>query len=280
MGSMPPWLWVTVSRRCAGSLLAGAVGATTVVCSPFFVMAPTQMVVRDQLGRPQVSTPLTTRLDQMVGLRTTNPDRLSPALVAAVFVIGVLCVLAARTRSISSGLALVWLSGLTVVLLVTPTWFKHYAALIAGPLAVTVGSGVGQPMSRVRTTRPRAALVVAGCGRLSGHVPVTGQQRPVWAPFSRSALGAAVTRSPGCVTSDDPATLVEMGVLGRNLQRGCPLVVDLGGRSYDQPTAANTPRATNAAWQRYGCATCTAERTPSSSDSPPVKASHRPPRPR
>lgn len=42
-----------------------------------------------------------------------------------------------------------------------------------------------------------------------------------------------------------------MDVLGRNLDRGCPLVVDLGGRSYDQPTKANTPRVTNVAWQRY-----------------------------
>lgn len=177
---------------------------------------------------------------------------LTPALAAVLLVFGVLFVLAGRTRDTSSGFALVLLGGLTVVLLLTPTWFKHYAALIAGPLAVTVGFGVGRLMSWVRTTRPPVAPIVAvGVAALMAFYALPVGNAPLGHRFPGPTLRAAVAHSPGCITSDDPTTLVEMNVLGRNLDRGCPLVVDLGGRSYDKPTPANTLRATNRAWQQY-----------------------------
>lgn len=53
------------------------------------------------------------------------------------------------------------------------------------------------------------------------------------------------------MSADDPTTLVELGVLSRNLDRGCPLVVDVSGYSYDLRTPGE-PRLTrreNAAWQ-------------------------------
>jgi len=75
-----------------------------------------------------------------------------------------------------------------------------------------------------------AALVLA-LGELS--LPVasssTGQK------FPGQTLRAAVVRRPGCVTSDHPSRLILMDVLSRNLERGCPLVVDLGGANYDVP---------------------------------------------
>ena len=73
-------------------------------------------------------------------------------------------------------------------------------------------------------------------------------------PFPGGQLAAAVQSAPGCMTTDDPTTLIESNVLGRNLARGCPLVVDLGGRSYDDPAAVPVARAHNKAWQRYALA--------------------------
>ena len=79
----------------------------------------------------------------------------------------------------------------------------------------------------------------------------------VWA-LSRIRSGDAVPAelvevvrpAPGCLTSDDPNNLLAVGIVGRNIARGCPLVVDLGGYSHDLSRGATVRRGRNAAWQQ------------------------------
>jgi len=63
----------------------------------------------------------------------------------------------------------------------------------------------------------------------------------------------AIAALPGCITADDPGTLVQLDVLSRNLQRGCPLSLDLGGYSYDfNPSASvGVQRERDERWQRH-----------------------------
>lgn len=71
--------------------------------------------------------------------------------------------------------------------------------------------------------------------------------------FPGQTLRAAVVRRPGCVTSDHPSRLILMDVLSRNLERGCPLVVDLGGANYDAPDPGRDleSRRKNPVFQHY-----------------------------
>ncbi len=55
------------------------------------------------------------------------------------------------------------------------------------------------------------------------------------------------------MAADDPTVLVETDLLARNLERGCLLVVDPGGYSYDLPAPgdAQVPRAHDQVWQAW-----------------------------
>jgi hypothetical protein len=74
--------------------------------------------------------------------------------------------------------------------------------------------------------------------------------------FPGPALGAVAASRPGCVTSDHPSALILMNVLSRNLERGCQLVVDLGGASYHLPSPDRgvVSRRKNAVFQVYALA--------------------------
>jgi hypothetical protein len=55
----------------------------------------------------------------------------------------------------------------------------------------------------------------------------------------------------GCVTVDDPRSLIQTNLLERNFQHGCTLVVDLGGYSYDIHPGTVEPRSRNLLWQHF-----------------------------
>ena len=42
-----------------------------------------------------------------------------------------------------------------------------------------------------------------------------------------------------------------MGVLGRNVQRDCELVIDVGGHSHDLSRGTSISRRRNVAWQQF-----------------------------
>lgn len=69
--------------------------------------------------------------------------------------------------------------------------------------------------------------MVAMMAVLAGLIPAR-----FGSPFPAEQL-AGVRDAPGCVTADDPTTLIRLNLLNRNLDRGCPLVADLGGYTYD-----------------------------------------------
>jgi hypothetical protein len=252
------WLLVVLGRR-ALALLVGIVAGATVVCLPFFVMAPGAMwrdVVTAQLGRQGTGVPASVRLGDIAGLHLYEPEKLStPVLVLALVLLAGVLVLACAQPSM--GLVAVLFVGLSAVLLASPSWFSHYAALVAPPLAVAFGAAAQTAWAWL-AARGRFGSV-AGALVLLVQVAVLG----AWAlplagdSFGRAFAGDRLARGvrdlPGCVVADNPAALIAMDVLGRNLRRGCQPMADLGGYSYVLARAAGDPfpRAADPAWQGF-----------------------------
>jgi alpha-1,2-mannosyltransferase len=242
----------------AGALLLGAAGAGGAVCLPFFAAAPRamwRMVVLDQLDRPQMRTPLDTRIFQLVGLGHAHPSDVSSVLLLTLLAFGLLVVVALTTQL--AQLPVVMLIGLGLLLLVTPTWFLHYGALVSGPLAVTVGTAAGGlvrfALSRHRTAGVMTAAALLG---LLGLYAVPDATTRMNTPFPAGAIAARAAgpqslSTPRCVTSDDETTLIELNLVSRNLEHGCRFVADVSGDTYQQRKAANHGRAADRPWQRY-----------------------------
>ena len=247
------WCAVSLGRRRALQLTAGAAAAVVVVCLPFFLAAPVRMwrmVVEAQLGRTRVPVPLSTKLVDIAGLTEIHTRHLTELLVLAALVAVVVVALALRARV--GRLAAVLLAVGLVLLFASPAWSTDYASLVAAPLAVLLGVAVGVLLAR---TRPWLGLTggVAAVGVLAGYTALSVPTTTFGPSFPGRSLARLLADTPGCVTSDDPAALVEADLLQRNLARGCPLMADLGGYSYYlQPGAGlHVGRSRNEQWQRF-----------------------------
>jgi alpha-1,2-mannosyltransferase len=142
------------------------------------------------------------------------------------------------------------------VLLLSPSWFRHYGGLTAPPLALCAGIGVqrvAQLLPARRVVLPVLAAGVAAALLLAG-LHLDDRIRSGFAV--PAAFSAAVDRTPGCVTSDDPTVLESTGLLSRDLaDPRCPVWPDVTGWTYDRadvrlPDGRPVPRPRNAIWQR------------------------------
>ncbi|WP_157719797.1 glycosyltransferase family 39 protein [Microlunatus sagamiharensis] len=247
-------LWVVLRsgpRRTAAFVLGGAVGGVA-VCLPFLLLAgPTmwRMVVLDQLARGGSDAPVAVRVSDVLGLTAWQPDVVgwsALTVVAAAVALGC-CVLACRRPS--GRTAVVLLATTTALLLQVPSWYPHYPGLAVGPLALVLGSAAGVALPTLASWRRAVAGVAVLAALVAWAVP--GLQRPFGTRFPAARLAAATDVS-GCVTSDDPTTLLELGALDRDLARRCPVVLDLSGYSYDLRTPGRPypARRRNTAWQQ------------------------------
>jgi hypothetical protein len=249
------WVLTRFDARRAGLLILGAVASATVVCLPFFLAAPGrmwQMVVRDQLLRVPSNSSAIERLTDILGLGHL-PLRVTPLLVIALTVALAGLVLAWREEQARPAVLL--LAAMVIMLLVTPTWFAHYAALSAPVLAITAGAAGQQLLNLVQKQRWRplrlGAVALLATAPLIAALPLA--LADVGERFPRRPLTAALASSPGCTTSDYVTALILTDVLSRNLRRGCPLVADLGGVSHDMAASgvSRLSRGRNAAFQRF-----------------------------
>jgi alpha-1,2-mannosyltransferase len=104
------------------------------------------------------------------------------------------------------------------------------------------------------------AAYVAGLAALA----VVSVGHRVGVPASAAAISAAVANAR-CVTADSPTLLIETGLLRRDLERGCPLLLDTTGISYDTDIwirgaarrRINMPQYQNAMRDYYGSSDAT-----------------------
>ena len=239
--------------RRAALVLVGAVGATTLTCLVFFLAAPGpmwRMVVLDQLGRRREPGGLSGRLVDIMGLSELRLAVGTHAL-AAVAAVVLMTLLVLAVHDPLGRLAALLLVVTGAVLLATPPWSVAYTGLSAPPIALLVGSAV----ARVTTAGGRRRLV-GGLAALTVLVAYTVTSLPgltFGSRFPGRSLERVLVQAPGCVTTDDPITLIETGALRRNFGQHCPVVVDLSGYTYDlQPGASlRVRRVRNTQWQRF-----------------------------
>ena len=208
------------------------------MCLPFLALAGPamwRMVVVDQLDRGGSDAPVARRVSDILGTTAWQPGSQGWSAATALAAVVVLAV--------TTGLRLA-----------VPSWYAHYPGLSAAPLALVVGTAAGVVLPRARSWRrpvltTAAVVLVVGWG-------VPAITSTFGRAFPAGALFAAAGAGDGCVTSDDPTTSVELGVMDRNLEHRCPFVVDLSGYSYDlrPTTGARLTRRQDTAWQQHALA--------------------------
>jgi alpha-1,2-mannosyltransferase len=246
--------WLLLLRRYGAALrvMIGSAVSATVICLPFFVAAPTAMwnqIVRDQVFRRGGNdVTMLGRLDYIAGLRIIDRPHMPLTVVA---VVALLSCAALAWGYREARLAVLLMLGHGAFLLVTPTWFSHFAGFTAAPIVLTGGAAIGRLTALIRAGPARIAVGVVAAAALlayaSGWTTVTFNR-----PFPHHFRAFTAT-TPGCVTSDDPIALVQTDSLSRNLSRGCQFIADLGGNSHDMAAAAGlkVSRNRNQAFQRF-----------------------------
>ncbi len=240
------WLALRGQRTAARAYVLGGAGAAAVVCLPFFLAAPSamvRMVVLDQLARPDNGYDLSERLASMTGTHLPGDDPTNDQMVVALAV-AALVVAATVTAAAAGGRLRLWAAILTAqvaVVLTAPVYFDHYAAYVAPGGVVVIAAAIARwahalVPSRAVELHPLASLGAAA-GVALGVVAVdasAGATREARDGFEwRPAQLAAVVADRGCVVADNPGVLIAADVLTRDARRGCPLLVDPTGLTYE-----------------------------------------------
>jgi alpha-1,2-mannosyltransferase len=231
-----------LERLRPGVAYTGAVGfAFALICVPFFVTAPDAMIrylLVDQMGRPPVDIDVIERLRVLEGfpqlrqlprsLRDLVPDPL--VILAAAGGVATICATAwifVWTRPWA-----VLAVAQSMVVLATPSFFNDYPSFMAPAAALVVGTAlaaIARSSKRLRfgVIRGRALIVVVLAPlAVISLLHLEGESMPLDA-IERDLVHAR------CVTADSPALLVLTSSLRRNLETGCPQVLDPTGISYD-----------------------------------------------
>ena len=245
--------WAALARGVdhAVRLGLGAIVGVVAVCLPFFLAAPAamwRMVVVDQVARPDSPLTLITRLGEIVGMPEVPIPDPGVAVAGTVAIVGLILIRLCRPGRLAPLLLL----AMGAVVLLSPSFYAHYPAALAVPLAMTVGSatpiiqGWATALGRLA---PSAVGAVTVAALVALAAPVS--QAEYGARIPTAALTAALDGQRGCVTADDPTILVELDVFSRNIARHCPVVIDLTGYSYDLEPREDISRIRDVAFQQF-----------------------------
>jgi alpha-1,2-mannosyltransferase len=246
------WLIIGRAWRPAFLLVVAALASFAVIVLPFLLMAPTRMldlVILGQAGRATGATRDAGRLGRMlnvdISVVASHPGRLT-----AIGLVGLALVLVMMTlawwRIPVSRLWVAMLGVQVVVLLIVPVYFAGYSSFIGPALMLVTGvatsilwNAVAGRSSALRSAARTALLVVlVAVAVLSGFraVRAPADLRP---HASRMADSVA---SAHCVGSDSAGLLILADVMGRNIDRGCPTVIEFDGMIYTMDAGANPQR--------------------------------------
>lgn len=245
------WLALAESVRAALAAAAGAALAAAVVLVPFQALAPQMwaMVVLDQLGRARSPIEAMDRVTDIVGLGQFDAAGV-PMVAAWLLLIGCLTLIGFACADRLGRLYVALLLSALTTLLAGPTWFAHYPAFAAVPLVLSLGTGASVLARRLRPVGRKVAIgvVVVAVGLAAGAQVATIDG----SHFPARYVSQALSGRPGCITTDNPVSLILTNTLRRNLHRGCPLVVDLSGYIFDLTRDQDTDStpAQNPAFQR------------------------------
>lgn len=251
--------WLLIGRRFRDGavFVIGAGIAACAVYLPFFIASPGrmwQMVVLDQLGRRRLNTGIE-RLEILTGTtQLTQGHRALLIVLPALTVTAAAVMLGWLVRELRPVVAIYVVQA--AALLLAPPAFVHYGALVAVPAAILIGAlvaSLARALGRIgsetgRRVRASALAVVVVIGLAILAYPQLKAKKEIAMP---ARVARVVRHAGGCVTFDTPSPALAIGIVGRNLTRGCPLVVDLGGASYEPSLSSHQARSHTRAWQPY-----------------------------
>ena len=264
------WELVRLRGGAAARVALGAAAGVTVVCLPFFLAAPGamfRMVVLDQLERGEANA----------GSRATSlgdPRRWSASVAEHALRSGCWSPPPSCCALSSVAGALIDRAWLVAALLAAIVTLLMRGAQLLRALRRLCGCTPAHPggdgfCGRWRCWPPPPCAGRSPCSSAAAGVPVVALVIAVvpitvfasvvaglhhGTRFPGAALGHAAASSR-CVTADSPGALIQMDLLGRDLERGCPVWVDVTGLTYDtaavrRPNGAPVPRALNGPWQQ------------------------------
>ncbi|MFT4109867.1 MAG: hypothetical protein QM633_09670, partial [Propionicimonas sp.] len=248
------WAWAIRGLRHALAVALAAAGSCALVVLPFFLAAPARMwtmVVAAQLGRPELvmATP-EERIWVMLGLFGRPPGAAVAFVLAGLAAVVVGLALWRAREFAAAWLGVGLLVPMTWLLMVTPSFYGHYPAAIAVPFAITLGAAVTlapAPGHRMAWLGSLALLPVVLAWATAADLHLA--QSHTGADVRFAALAPAVAHAGGCVTSEDPAPLIELGLVGRNIARGCPVWIDLTGHYLIDNIGQGLPMPDDPAYQ-------------------------------
>lgn len=253
------WQFRAAGVQAAARVAAGAAAAITIVCLPFFLLAPEpmfRMVILDQLNRPVIKASIVNRLASIGSVNVTDlkPGTFAfeAAVVGLMFALAVAAAMTWRQRLFRIVVILLVATG--IVLLASPSYFHHYAEFVAVPMALVFACAfqVVADWARTRHLSIRAATVALMTVPLALLISIAST-----ASFGRSIQWThqdTVADIRGCVYADSPISLIAFNVLSSDLRRGCHVWVDMTGQTYDPADklvvdGRPVPRLRNPIWQ-------------------------------
>ncbi|HEY3523584.1 MAG TPA: hypothetical protein VGK63_07745 [Candidatus Limnocylindrales bacterium] len=234
------WLRPTTAYVAAG------LATVAVLFAPFLVAAGPRMIriiIFEQLGRGADNVALLRRITAMEGMpqAATAPIAHVAVVCGAVLISGAVALTAWRRPVVRPWATLMAIQA--AFLLVTPSFFRHYAAWYAPAAAISVGCAVAALIEAIPDRR--RAVVVARLVTATGLVallsmtlfPRAVQMRSATLPFPAHRVALALGDAR-CPTSDSPSLLILTGMMRRMVTNGCPLLVSPTGISYDTDRVA------------------------------------------
>ena len=228
------WLLLTfrsdvrrMARVGAAYVAAGAATALALLAPLLLVAGPQmiQMIIFAQVARTGGSgMGRVQRLRHLEGIPTGNN---AAALFPPVVVIGVLLVVAALVlfvawRRPQIRLWVAVLMGQIGFLMITPVFFPHYGGWTAPLAALSIGATAATLIGWLRPVQRRVAVGAFAAGlALLLAISLRPDGKPLPVTASSPDLSAA-----RCVTADAPILLIQTGALRRDLDNGCPLLLN------------------------------------------------------
>jgi alpha-1,2-mannosyltransferase len=241
--------WILVRNLQIGGgwlrpiLAYATAGLATVAVTflPFLAVAGSTMiriVVFDQIGRASIGVGLVSRLRQMEGLPHAIVSHGFSFVAVGLFCAMVLAFVVVAWRRPAAALWVALFLVQSLFLLITPTFYGHYAGWIAPMAAVCIGAVAATAIDwsgrwRRLGTGIKLAYAAGVAAFLLATIIPTRLGYPLPSrPFDPVAV-ANVIAGYRCPTGDNPTVLILTGTLRRMLDNGCPLLVSPTGVSYD-----------------------------------------------
>lgn len=228
---------IMIGWRKAAAFAGATIGAAALLCLPFFIAAPNQMIRMVLLDQAQRSgaTNFWARIHDIFAMGSIDPHHhgLTILVFAGVVVMAVVAVIFIPQSRLWAILLVVQIG----VLMNTPSLFINYTAYTAAALALVIGAfgqAVANQVLKLDYEPRRIVSAILATVAVLIILPMGIRTARVLHPikFPVTQVSAAIAGGK-CITSDSAFTLIETNTFNSNVANGCAVVVDFTGMVYE-----------------------------------------------